>query len=218
MTRRLNVYATDCMPLGIPLKHPIAVAAPSIEDAAKALKVPRYHLMRHRLATIPEAARQQALQTPGIRIMVTFLVGILLAGCAGGPAEGPNGDQTVPDAYTLDFDRRDNRTLMWFSWAEENVTTGRWSYATDHFQQAMYAAEDGHDWALTLPEDDLGNATAAYFYAAHQYAEAGFYCYQAKSTIRTTTTTIPDCDRMPNRKADMQAARSELDRIRAGGA
>lgn len=204
---RLKIFATDCMPPGIPLKHPIVVAAPSIEKAAKALKVSKHHLLHHRLDSVPPAVEEKARSMPGIRIVAVFAVLALLAGCAG-PAEGPNRDQTVPD-WADDFDHHDQRVQTLLAKAEGNATAGRLGIARDTFQSAMYAADGAWDFGRAT-----SNETAAYFRAAYWYAEAGYYCYHGKADFRSTPS---DCDLMPELKRDMEEARSVVLSIRAGG-
>lgn len=67
---RLRVYAVDSMPPGIRLKHPVMAAASSIGEAAKILRVTRYHLSVHRLPVLDRADEERALAQPGQRLTV----------------------------------------------------------------------------------------------------------------------------------------------------
>lgn len=60
-----KVYATDCMPPGIHLKRPIMVAATTLEQAARLLKVSQYHLARHR-CQVDARDRARALAQPNL--------------------------------------------------------------------------------------------------------------------------------------------------------
>lgn len=70
MTNKLKVFAVQVMPAGIPLKHPVMTAAVSMSEAAKILRVSRYHLARHPFPTLGKADIERALSCPGQRLVV----------------------------------------------------------------------------------------------------------------------------------------------------
>lgn len=70
-TSPLKVFATAIMPAGIPLKHPIMAAAVSMEEAAKILKVSRYHLSRHPFPKLGQGDIERALAAPRQRLLAT---------------------------------------------------------------------------------------------------------------------------------------------------
>lgn len=66
---RMRVYAVGSMPPGIRLKHAVLVAAVTLEDAARALRVTPYHLRVHRLREISSEDARRALAMPGQRVL-----------------------------------------------------------------------------------------------------------------------------------------------------
>lgn len=70
MPHELHVYAIAFVPPGIRLARPVMTAAANLKEAAKILKVSRYHLSVHRLPMLDKADKERALARPRERLPV----------------------------------------------------------------------------------------------------------------------------------------------------